>query len=65
MAILVGAFIVQRVISTWAGLERHTMTQQWVSLGWLAICIYSWVSPALYARALAKELDKVKLKDDF
>ena len=65
MAILVGAYMLQRVVSTWAGLEQHQMTQQWVSLAWLGICIYSWVSPAIYARALAKELDKVKLREDF
>jgi tetratricopeptide (TPR) repeat protein len=32
---------------------------------WLGFCAYSWVAPALFQRALAKELERVKLNADF
>lgn len=32
---------------------------------WLGICVYSWVGPALFARAIEKELAQVRLRGDF
>lgn len=32
---------------------------------WLAVVVYSWVGPAWFQRALARELDAVRLRDDF
>ena len=32
---------------------------------WLAWCVYTWVGPALFQRALDKELESVKLHKDF
>jgi len=32
---------------------------------WLGFCVYTWVAPALFQRALAKELERVQLRPDF
>ena len=36
-----------------------------VSYAWLAFCVYTWVGPAMFRRALDAELDDVRLRDDF
>jgi hypothetical protein len=63
--LLVGAFLLQRTLTIWAGINDYPMTQSIVAFGWLGVCIYSWVAPGVYRRMLAKELDTLKLADDF
>ena len=38
---------------------------QGVQYAWLALCVDSWVGPGLFARAVQKELDGVRLRHDF
>ncbi|MFZ5896179.1 MAG: tetratricopeptide repeat protein [Myxococcota bacterium] len=63
--VLVLAYLLQRLLVTWTRIEGHRMTSEIVALGWLGLCIYSWVAPGFYRRALEKELEVVKLRADF
>jgi Flp pilus assembly protein TadD len=36
-----------------------------MNLVWLAFCVYTWVAPSLFLRALRKEMDEVRLRADF
>ena len=63
--VLVLAYLVQRALVTWTRIEGHPMTSSIVSYAWLGLCIYSWVAPGVYRRALQKELEQVTLRPDF
>jgi tetratricopeptide (TPR) repeat protein len=63
--VLVGAFLVQRALTIRAIYENQPMTKEIVSFAWLGLCIYSWVAPALFQRALKRELKEVRLRSDF
>ena len=65
IAVLTGAYLVQRALGIWAASGGRTMTAEIISVAWLAICVYSWIAPALHARALKKELEEIRLKTDF
>jgi Flp pilus assembly protein TadD len=61
--VLLGAFVVQRALVLWANQNHHAMTAEIVQFSWLAICVYTWVGPALFKRALSKELAKIELRE--
>lgn len=63
--VLVLAYLVQRALVTWTRIEGHKMSSEVVAYAWLGLCIYSWVAPGFYRRALQKELEEVKLRPDF
>jgi tetratricopeptide (TPR) repeat protein len=55
-------FTVARLVSGDLGTPTLAMVFEYV---WLGICVYSWVGPALFARAVEKELEQVRLRGDF
>ncbi|MGC4087721.1 MAG: DUF2760 domain-containing protein [Polyangiaceae bacterium] len=63
--VLVLAYLLQRVLVTWTHVEGHRMASEIVAYSWLGLCIYSWVAPGIYQRALRKELEVVQLRPDF
>lgn len=63
--VLVIAYLAQRALVTWSRIEGYRMTADIVAYAWLGLCIYSWVAPGFYRRALQKELEQVKLRPDF
>jgi Tfp pilus assembly protein PilF len=65
VSVLVFAYLLQRALLIWAELQRYTMTQSIIGYTWLALCMYSWVAPVYYRRALERELSAVKLRPDF
>lgn len=62
---LLGAFVVYRLTARLAGDLGPPELASAIGFAWLAIVIYTWVGPALFQRALDKELAQVKLSDDF
>jgi tetratricopeptide (TPR) repeat protein len=38
---------------------------QAIQVTWIAFCVYTWVAPALFERALRKEMQEVRLNPDF
>lgn len=65
VTVLVFAYLLQRALTTWAQLHRHSMTESIISWGWIALCVYSWVAPVYYRRALQKELATVTFRAEF
>jgi tetratricopeptide (TPR) repeat protein len=61
--VLLGAYVVQRALVLWANQNQHAMTAEIVQFGWLGICVYTWVGPGLFKRALTKELGRVQLRE--
>jgi Flp pilus assembly protein TadD len=65
VVVLVVAYLLQRALITWAVLHGHAMTESVIGYAWLALCVYSWVAPVYYRRALQRELNAVTLRSDF
>jgi Flp pilus assembly protein TadD len=63
--LLLGAFLLYRVLTQLLTDYGHAEGARLVSLGWLGICVYSWVGPGMFRRELSKELRSVRLKKDF
>ena len=63
VAVLLGAFVLQRVLVLWATQNQQPMTAEIVQFGWLAICVYTWVGPGMFKRSLSKELERVQLRE--
>ena len=36
-----------------------------VGYAWLALCVYSWVAPGIFKQMLVRELNAVRLREDF
>ncbi|MDJ0835561.1 MAG: tetratricopeptide repeat protein [Acidobacteriota bacterium] len=65
ITVLLGAFFVYRVMSIWLDQIGKPGLGSILSFVWLGLCIYTWVAPQFFRRALRKELKAVILKDDF
>jgi tetratricopeptide (TPR) repeat protein len=61
MLILIGAFAVYRFAAMLLGDYGHTDLRLGLQLAWLALCVYTWVGPRIFAQQLKKELQSVKL----
>ena len=63
--LLLAAFAGQRFAGIYAKANELTMTADIIQWTWLALCVYTWVGPALFTRAVKKELAEVRLADTF
>lgn len=63
--VLLGAFFSYRLFRAHAILNRWDMALDAVGWAWLAACLYTWIGPALFARAVRKEIDEVELDSEF
>jgi Flp pilus assembly protein TadD len=63
--VLLGAYVLQRMGRAFANVHDYGMTAQLIEYTWLAICVYSWVGPVLFQRAVARELETVELDKNF
>lgn len=61
MLILTGAFAVYRFTAMLLGDYGHAEAQAGLHIAWLALCVYTWVGPQIFAKQLKKELQTVKL----
>lgn len=64
-ALLLGLYVLYRLTEITLDLQGYDQARNWVHLGWLGLVVYTWVAPSLFARALKKELEGVKLRGDF
>lgn len=63
--ILTFAYGLQRVLVMAAEDKGLSLTAEIVTYAWLAVCVYSWVGPAMFQRSVRAELRQVRLADDF
>jgi Flp pilus assembly protein TadD len=64
--LLVGLYIAYRsgvILLEGEGADARFVDARQVA--WLAFCVYTWVAPALFLRALRKEMAEVRLRPDF
>jgi tetratricopeptide (TPR) repeat protein len=65
LALLMAAYLVAQsaiIVTDELGLSSVTAA---LMLGWLGFCIYTWFSPALFRRKLARSLEAVRLDPEF
>ncbi len=65
IAVLLGAFVVYRLLTLTLEDFGHQEAAELVQLGWLGLCLYTWFAPGLFRRQLAQELSQVELDRDF
>jgi len=65
IGLLIGSFVVVRLAIIIAGAVGAEGIEGALSLGWLGFCAYTWVSPTLLRRMIARELETVRLRDDY
>jgi tetratricopeptide (TPR) repeat protein len=65
LGILLGSFIVVRLVVILLGELGHEGAESLVTQIWLAFCAYTWFAPAIFRWLLERELKTVKLRDDY
>lgn len=65
VAVLVGMYVLYRLSEQLLKDAGHSGMSELLSLAWLGVCVYTWVGPGMFQRALDKELATVKLRPDF
>ena len=63
--VLVGAFMLYKLAQIAARNADNTRLQDPIEYLWIGICLYTWFAPTIFARLISKELQQVRLKDDF
>lgn len=63
--VLLAAFILYRFLTQFLVDVDQPQGAELVSYAWLGICVYSWVGPGIFVRALQKELQTVHLRKGF
>lgn len=65
LAILIGSFVVVRLLVILVGALGHDGWETALTYVWLAICAYTWLAPDLFRRMLKRELETVVLRPDY
>jgi tetratricopeptide (TPR) repeat protein len=64
--LLVGLYVAYRsAVIVLEGQGADNRIVNGIRLVWLGFCLYTWVAPALFARALRKEMQEVSLREGF
>lgn len=65
LIILLATYVAYRLASQMLRDLGQPSAALWLSLAWLAFCVYTWVAPGFFRRMLQRELAQVKLRHDF
>jgi len=65
IAILLGSFVLARLAIIVTDELGYPGLAAALQLGWLAMCVYTWVAPGLFRRMLARALATVRLDPEF
>lgn len=65
LMVLLGTFLVYRVLSVDAKDAGNELLGNTLHVVWLAICAYTWIAPGIFARSVRRELGEVTLRDDY
>jgi hypothetical protein len=65
VAILLGLYLVNRILTMVLLDMGQTDAAHTVQLAWLAFVIYTWIAPSLFQRMVQKELKQVLLRSDY
>ncbi|MCC7248233.1 MAG: tetratricopeptide repeat protein [Lysobacter sp.] len=65
IALLIGAYLLYRIGSIALfqnGLKAESL---YLTLAWLAFCVYTWFAPTIFWRSIRKEMETVRLRPDY
>src|SRR5207244_8857553 len=65
VGLLLGSYVIARLLIIVAGALDAEALEQAITLAWFGFCAYTWIGPALLRRMIAKELETVRLRDDY
>lgn len=65
IVVLLGGFVAYRLLTLMLADAGQPNAANAVQLAWLGLCIYTWVAPGLFERALQRELEPVTLSEKF
>jgi hypothetical protein len=65
IVILLGMFVLYRVLVIAVTQQGYPQVAQVIDWAWLAFVVYTFAAPQIFKRALDKELAQVKLSKDF
>lgn len=65
LVIIIGSFVLYRLAAQLLDDAGHGDIATFISILWLALCIYSWAAAGLFHKMLRKELAAVRLRGDF
>ena len=65
IAVLIGTFVLVRVLIIVTDELGYEVLSRVLSLGWLGFCAYTWFAPEMFRKWMAAELGTVKLDPDY
>ncbi|MGE3544770.1 MAG: hypothetical protein AB7L28_12605, partial [Kofleriaceae bacterium] len=65
VALLLGSFVLAQIAVIVAGAFELDTLERMLRYGWLGLCAYTWVAPALFRRMLERDLGTVTLDPEF
>lgn len=65
IALMIGLYVAYRSTVILLSGEGQDRAATLLSYAWLAFCIYTWVGPGLFRRSITRELQQVRLREDF
>ncbi len=60
--ILIGLYLLYRLASLWLEDTGHDGLVTLITVLWLGFCVYTWVAPSLFWRAIRKQMREVRLQ---
>jgi tetratricopeptide (TPR) repeat protein len=65
ITLLIGAYLLYRIGSIALNHNGLGKKALYLTLAWLAFCVYTWFAPTLFWRSIRKEMESVKLRSDY
>jgi tetratricopeptide (TPR) repeat protein len=65
VGILIGTYVIAQLAIILAGALGDERLESALGYLWLGVCAYTWIAPAWFRRAIARELEQVQLRDDY
>jgi tetratricopeptide (TPR) repeat protein len=65
IGLLIGTFVLARLAIIIAGALGAEGLERVLTYAWLGFCAYTWMGPTLLRRMIARELETVRLRDDY
>ena len=65
IAVMLGAYVVVRILYLVLIDLGHEQAAQVVLIAWLVVCVYTWIGPGLFRRMLQREIGELELDPDY
>lgn len=65
IALLIGAYLLYRIGAIALDQNGLKTESAYLTLVWLAFCVYTWFAPTIFWRSIRKEMETVRLRPDY